>query len=267
MTTPMTTPGRRARIFRAAAGLLVLAAALLPSSGVDGQVAPSASRWWEEVARVQSLLDEGKWRKAARRAESVREELVRTSWHEPDLGSVLAELALQAAVARAGLGEDEAALWEWQSALNLERLGGRSELAGRDLSRHGRSAELLAGHPLRAEGQVPQGRQAATPRPDRDWEPPARREDFVLATLQNPGAARERPDPAVFELVIDREGRLLYPVLVSSWSHPVVVQWALDNLRRASPFRPARMEGQPVEVLWLIELDLNEVLGGYYGRR
>jgi hypothetical protein len=263
----MSTPGRRARVSRAAAGLLVLAAALLPSSGADSQVAPTASRWWDEVARVRNLLDDGKWQKAARRAEAVREELVGSSWREPDLGVVLAELAFQAAVARAGLGEDAAALWEWHSALNLERLGGRSELAGRDLSRYGRAAGLLAGHPLRAEGEIPPGHSPANPRPDRDWEPPGPREGFVLEPLENSGAAREWPDPAVFELLIDRDGALLYPVLASSWSHPVVVQWALDNLRRASPFRPARMEGQPVEVLWLVELDLNEVLGGYSGRR
>lgn len=263
----MTTPERWARLSRAATGLLVLVAALLPSSGADGQAAPTASRWWDEVARVRNLLDDGKWHKAARRAVALREELVGSSWREPDLGAVLAELAFQAAVARAGLGEDEAALWEWHSALNLERLGGRSELAGRDLSRYGRAAGLFAGHPLRAEGEIPPGHRPASPRPDRDWEPPGPREGFVLAPLENSGAAREWPDPVVFELLIDRDGALRYPVLVSLWSHPVVVQWALDNLRRAAPFQPARMEGEPVEVLWRIELDLRDASAGPSWRR
>ena len=263
----MNLPARRTRVPRAVLGLCVLAVALLPSSAADGQGAAARSRWWDEVDEARSLLDEENWQKAARRAERVREELLRTSWREPDLGDVLAELAFQAAVARANLGEQEQALWEWWTALIHERARGRHEIAGRDLSGHGRAVELLAGIALRAAGEAPPGSEPASPRPDREWEAPAPPEGFALEPLENTGALQERPPPALIEVWIDREGALRHPVLVSSWNHPVVVQWALDNLRRASRFQPARMEGETVEVLWQIQLDLRDAAGGRSRRR
>jgi hypothetical protein len=101
-----------------------------------------------------------------------------------------------------------------------------------------------------------------TPRPDRDYEPPAAREDFEVEALVNSAAVQERPGPVILEVLIDSEGRLHHPVLVSSWSPPVTVQWALDNLRRSSPFRPARMGGEPVAVLERVELHLVDAKQG-----
>ncbi|HUF78862.1 MAG TPA: hypothetical protein VMR44_08100 [Thermoanaerobaculia bacterium] len=253
---------RTAARLRSALGLAVLAAALLPSPGADGQVAAARSRWWSELDETRLLLDDGRWRKAVRELVRLRQEVLRTSWREPDLGEVLAELAFQAAVAHAELRDDEAALWEWHVALNHERARGALELAGRDLSRYGRAAELLGAQPLRALGEAPPGQQPVTPRPDRDYEPPAAREDFEVEPLVNSAAVQERPGPVILEVLIDSVGRFRHPVLVSSWSHPVTVQWALDNLRRSPPYRPARMEGQPVAVLERVEFHLGDPMRG-----
>jgi hypothetical protein len=261
----MTMRRRRTPLLRAALAAGVLGTLLPPSPVADAQVAVTRSRWWDDVARVEGLIAGEHWKKALRELEAVREELMWTSWREPDLGEVLAELAFQAAVARANLGEDEEAIWEWHVALNHERLRGRRELAGRDLASFGRAGALLAAHPLRAAEEAPPGVELAELRPDRDFEPPAAPEGFAVEPLVNSGAAQERPAPVILEALIDSEGRLQQPVLVSGWSHPVVLQWALDNLRGAGPFHPARMAGEPVASLWHLELGLDG--GGPFGER
>lgn len=257
--------GTRGR--RAVLGAFVLCLLLPASSPVDAQLGAARSRWWSEVDRVGETLEAGKWRKAVKRAEDLREEVMRSSWREPDLGEVLAELAFQLAVAHANRNEDEEALWEWHTALNLDRArpgGGRREIAERDLSPYGRAAELLAAHPLRAHEEYPPGYPPVDVRPDRDYEKPEPREDFQLEPLVNTSATREVVDPVTVEVLVDAEGRLRQPVVVTPWSHPVAIQWALDNIRRSGPYRPARMEGETVAVLQPIELHLGDAnrLGG-----
>lgn len=243
---------------RALLGAVVLCLLLPASSPLDAQLGAARSRWWSEVDRVGKALDAGKWRRAAKQAEDLRKEVMRSSWREPDLSDVLAEIAFQLAVARTHQGEEERALWEWHTALNLERAKGRREIAGRDLAPYGRAAELLAAHPLRAFEEYPSGYPEVEIRPDRDFEHAQEREDFRLGPLTNTAATREVVDPVTLEVLIDAHGRVRQPVLVSAWSHPVVVQWALDNLWRSQPFRPARLNGEPVAVLWPIEFNIGD---------
>ena len=240
---------RRTPLLRAVLAAGVLGTLLPPSPVADAQVAVTRSRWWDEVARVEGLIAGERWKKALRELEAVREELMWSSWREPDLGEVLTELAFQAAVIRANLGEDEAALWEWYAALNHERLRGRQELAGRDLAPYGRAGALLAAHPLRAVDEAPAGVELVAGRPDLDFHEAAPREDSAFEPLANTSAVRERPAPVLVQVVVDRDGRLL---------QPVVLQWALDNLRGAAPFEPARMAGEPVATLWQSEFGLDD---------
>lgn len=244
---------RGTRALRAALGAVVLSLVLPASSPLDAQLGAARSRWWSDVDRLGGMLEGGRWKKAAKQAEDLREEVMRSSWREPDLAEVLAEIAFQLAVARANQGDDEAALWEWHTALNLERLRGRRGIAERDLAPYGKAAELLAAHPLRAFEEYPPGYPPVEIRPDRDYEHAEQREDFQIGPLTNTAATREVVDPVTLEVLIDARGRLHHPVLVTSWSHPVTVQWALDNLRRAAPFRPARLNGEPVAALRAIE--------------
>lgn len=249
---------RGLRALRAAVGAAVLVLLLSPSPPADAQVGVSPARWWDEVDRVGEVLEAGKWKKAAKRAGELREEVVRRSWRQPDLAQVLAELAFQLAVARANLNQDYEAVWEWHTALNFERMRGRREIIERDLAPYGRAAELLAAHPLRARGEYPPGYDAVDVRPDRDYEPPAPPGEFALTCLTNTTATREAVEPVTVEVLVDADGRLRHPVLLSPWSHPVVIQWTFDNVVRASPYRPARMEEGRVAVLQEIELHVTD---------
>ncbi|HEX6199540.1 MAG TPA: hypothetical protein VF150_04690, partial [Thermoanaerobaculia bacterium] len=209
----MIPKGRGFSGFRAALGAVVLSLVLPASSPLDAQLGAARSRWWSDVDRVGRMLEAGKWRKAAKLAEDLREEVMRSSWREPDLAEVLAEIAFQLAVARANQDEDDLALWEWHTALNLERAKGRREIAERDLAPYGRAAELLTAHPLRAFEEYPPGYPEVEIRPDRNYQHAEQREDFQIGPLTNTAATREVVDPVTVEVLIDAQGRVRQPVL------------------------------------------------------
>ena len=60
----------------------------------------------------------------------------------------------------------------------------------------------------------------------------------------------------LLEVLADPEGRIRHPVVLSPWSHPVVIQWGLDNLRQMGRLRPARSDGEAVPALQEIELEV-----------
>lgn len=236
------------------AGGLFLAGATSPSSPVHAQAA-ARSRWWDEIDAVAERIAEGHWRKADRQLERLRKEVLETSWREPDLGDVLAELAFQAALVAANRGREDEAIWEWHVALNHDRAHGGGDLPGRDLSSHGAAGQLLAANPLRRRGEPPPG-AGELPGPGPGYEPAEPPAGFQTLPLANASALRERPVPVLLEILVEPEGRIRHPVVLSSWSHPVVIQWGLDNLRQMGRLRPARVGGEPVPALQEIELEV-----------
>lgn len=238
-------------------GIVLLAGTVAASSPVDAQ-APARSRWWSEVESVAEQIGDERWRKAARRLDTLRERVLRRSWRDPDLGEVFAELAFQAAVVAANRGDGDEALWEWHVALNHDRAHGGGRMAERDLTSYGAAEELFAAHPLRRRGRFPPGEAGLDPRVrGRRVEPAEPPADFETRALANDAALRESSAPVLIEILVDADGSLRQPVVLSPWSHPVVIQWGLDNLRQMPPFRPAHVDGEPVPALQEIELELS----------
>lgn len=235
------------------AGWLSVPALPLAAQAVGAQ----PSRWWGEVDRIGGLLEEGKWKRVLRQGEELRAEVVAESWREPDLSQVLVELAVQLAVASAESGDGERALWEWRSALLHERHGGATRsgerLIERDLSAYPRAAELFAGAALRREGEYPEGHPAVTLRPGLPFEP-ATAPPWSPPPMVNTTATTQAVAPVHFEVFVAPSGEISEPVLITGWSHPLVVQWGLDSLRAAPDFRPATMEGKAIG--WLVPVEL-----------
>lgn len=210
----------------------------------------SGSRWWPRVEEVDASLREEKWRRGLRRAEQVLDEVVRRSWEEPDLQKVLAMLSAQRAVAEAALGREEAALWHWHTALNLD------PSVKSTLDDYGEAAELLRDNPLRRRGHLPDGTvpppRFATP----GYEPVAVIRPPTTGLFENASVRDERVPPVSLELVVGEDGRLRYPVVTSPWVHPVVLYWTLDQCFSVDyEIRPARIDGRPIEELEEIEME------------
>ncbi len=137
---------------------------------------------------------------------------------------LLARGVAQLALAAAGLGLADEAVWHWHSAQNLA-----VDYRFSDLSAYGAAGELLGRHRLRQPGEG--GGDA----PDPDREAPPRR--IAGPEPQYPRApgvagvgAPERPDVAILELIVDQDGLPRAPVVLAGRS-PARLFAALEAVR------------------------------------
>lgn len=232
--------------------LLSLAWALPPAA--MAQAGYQGSRWWDEVKRIDRMLESGSWKRALRVLDRQVPEILRLSWSEPDLDRVLGRLALQRAIANANLGNENDALWYWHTAQNLDK-----SIADTDLAPYGKAAALFASHPLRQPGAVPAGRDVKrSPFFASGVTPPrAQARDDVPTVLENTAARDQYVAPVRVEVIIDAQGRLQQPVVEApAIHHPAVLYGTLETIRSWS-YDPATQDGKPVDCLYEVEMDLS----------
>lgn len=195
------------------------------------------------LERIDQLLRGGEWEKArslaVRSVDAIQRDR-RLRWNG------LAEAMARLALAEAALGREEDALWHWSVAQNLDR----RVLSADDLKPYGAAGALLDGRRLREPGQVPapfgphlEERQAGAASVQQvrklagglPWPAHGLRDLSIPAWLRA-------------ELVVDAEGRVREPVILSA-SAPFLVVQVLEALR-AWRFEPARVDGVPVATLY-----------------
>lgn len=149
------------------------------------------------------------------------------------------------AIAEKGLGRDAEASWHWHMAAGL-----LPALNGADLSPYGAPAKALQEEGLRARA-TPKGTSYTKDGPVGD-----------LAGLQGPKLDRD-PAPRlplrlkdeggfyVVELVVEADGRVTRPLVLSRRGPASLELLALDKLREWT-FKPATRDGAPVEVPYLL---------------
>lgn len=196
------------------------------------------------LERIDQHLRAGEWEKARSLADRAVEAIQRdrrVRWN--GLAESLARLAL----AEAGLGRDENALWHWMVAQNLDR----RVMSADDLKVFGGAGALLESRRLREPGQVPPGfGPRLEDRPGQSVEQVRKLAGDLPWPMQG---LSELSIPAWLraEVVVDAEGRAREPVVLSA-SAPFLVIEVLEALR-GWRFAPARVDGLPVAVLY----DLN----------
>ncbi|MDX1644740.1 MAG: energy transducer TonB [Thermoanaerobaculia bacterium] len=196
-------------------------------------------------------LEGGRWKKAEKAAAQAADEAARTLWARAEAASLLAELALYRAVAEINLGREREAIWHWQTSLGLW-----PAIAERPLEGWGEAARL-AQHPLRRAGEMPPG---ISPVDDLDLLrlEPAELDYGDGPTVDNPTAARRGPHGEIrVEMVVDRDGMLGSPRVLSEAAHPVLVYAMLDWLGELPPAEPARLDGEPVDALLTVAIDFD----------
>jgi hypothetical protein len=200
------------------------------SSGLSAQ---PFEKW---LAERDAELRRGEWQAVHAQTQDLVSRL-RTS--EYDYG-VLAEGLRDLALAEAGLGRTEEAVWHWQVAQNL-----RTEVE-LDAAAYGDAGKLLAQHRLRRRDEAPAGLEV------------------VAATSLEPDATQPRKisgDDPVFtgslaspritkwtrmQIVIDSQGQVVAPVVLAG---PLdAVRWAALEAVRTWRFEPARREGKAIPV-------------------
>jgi hypothetical protein len=221
--------------------------------GGDEAAGYEGSRWWDDVEEIEALLQDAKWRRGLRLGQELIGRVVRRSWHEPDLARVLATLEVQRAVAESALGRDDAALWHYQVALNLEAS------AVERLERYGEEADPLRGVSLREQGRLPDGSTPPVRFVTPGYEPVQVVRPPSTGDFANVQAPHERFPSVTVEVVVDEGGTVRFPVVLSPWVNPVVIHWTLERIRTADyEIRPARVDGEPILSLEEIEMEFEQ---------
>lgn len=196
------------------------------------------------AAAVDAKLRAGEWM-AAHELVLAQLDTARGALYPSRLGALAARLA----VAEAGLGRDEDAVWHWHVAQNLDR----GALTAETLTLLGEAGALLAGHPLRQRGEPLAGTTVYHAAGAGDGVQPPRKLAGEPPTLS--ATVGQVPAPKVLrvEVVIDAEGRVREPVVIGS-AAPGVVWEALEAMR-GWRYEPARKGDERVPVFHQLRLN------------
>jgi TonB family protein len=143
----------------------------------------------------------------------------------------------QKAIALAGLGREDDAIWYWHVALNLYPAVEKG-----DMSAFGAPAEFLRKHPLEPFADVP---KLPSPKPPNATYPvPSKRVE-----PRYPGGARASGASGIviLESVIDKNG-IVRNVELKRANPAVTLSFAAMEALRRWTFQPATIDGKPVDV-------------------
>lgn len=242
-------------------GLAALAALVAPAEAAE--IRPET--WNDRVQELEEMLVAGRFRKARSLSEKLVEEMAQglTTGEAADraMGTALAQLAL----AEAGIGKEDAALWHWGLALSF-----RPDLAAPDLAPYGAAGQLLERR--REDWQAPEAgldpeAALARARSAEGATPPlVRYEDLEGVEAKPPRKLSPaspqataglrlhgQPDLTILTMVITPEGRLRSPRVVKH-SFPGWAYTIAETARKEWRFSPADVEGEPVEVLYTLTI-------------
>lgn len=238
------------------ASLLLCILGLTPGAAwSQAETTDTVTDWNNRLQSTRTHLIAGEHQKALDLAEPLLNEMMNSIQSGPGAARSLALTVLSRALAKAGLGDMEAALWDWHTARALDR-----SIREMDLTPFGAAGEALkSSAPIprdeKAEKALEEQKAGDSPRKaskDR-VEPPK-----VLASRapKYPGALRDLCAQGVVELesIIDQEGRLRVPGVKSPEANPVMALAALDAIRTWR-FEPARFKGEPVNVYYTLTVN------------
>jgi hypothetical protein len=208
--------------------LFILCTLMGPPAGAGVSQGDIAS-WQEELAAIDGALRAGEWRSAESAAEALLEEITEAD-PGPELTNLVSVVVLSRALAEAGEGDTEDAVWHWYAAQNLNPRLRRARFPA-----YGAAGELLERHRLREAGAPPAG---LSPHPSGPRaEPP------------KPESSDEIPETwARFEVVVAEDGSVHAPVLVAP-GPPAATLETLEALRDLE-LEPARADGEAVAFYW-----------------
>jgi hypothetical protein len=150
------------------------------------------------------------------------------------------------AIAEAGLGHEDEAHWYWRTAAAVD-----PGVEKTDLKPYGAPAERLGASSYRAQ-LVPIAKLQPTGTRPKIERP-------VVIKRSNPADLEKMRHVRLtahyaFEVVIDRQGHPIEPVILTPASEPSLVYAILDSLKDWE-FKPAMQEGKPIPVLYTLTVD------------
>jgi hypothetical protein len=199
------------------------------------------ARWQKALQSQNELLRQQEWRRAAKDARKLVEEMVEGVLAGEGSAQLLASAVAQQAVAEAGLGHQDEAVWLWHLAQNLD-----PGLRRVTLGAYGPPGQALGRRPLRQPGKAPAGGPELPA--DGSFEPPRviRQED--PRTPRGLASVRVAADVEV-EMIVRPDGQIVEPVLLTVPEYPSLAFVVLQSLREWR-FAPAQAAGAAVPALF-----------------
>jgi TonB family protein len=202
-------------------------------SGFLGTAWAGTGNWQNEVSQSAATLRTGNYATSLKIADQLLASMVERLGAGGADDTMLATALTHKALANAGLGKINEALWYWYIAQEISPAVAKS-----DLSPYGAPGEFLKRHPLTDSGALPSGRVT-----------PARVVRQVMPTFP-PGASRFGiGGDLVVQIVIDANGQPTLPRIVHALPAPTLSFVALEALKRWQ-FEPARQNGEPVPIVF-----------------
>ncbi len=187
-----------------------------------------ARNWEQAVAQNAALLQGGNFAASLATSERMLGEMIKYLGTGTAEDQTLATVLTHRALANAGLGNIDDALWYWYIAQEIYPPAAKS-----DLSSFGAAGEFLQRHPFSYAGLPPEAGVV-----------PARVLKQVAPTFPA-GASRFGAGDLVVQIVINGQGRPTLPRIIHPLQAPALSLAALEALKRWQ-FQPARRNGEPV---------------------
>ncbi|HEX9945877.1 MAG TPA: energy transducer TonB [Thermoanaerobaculia bacterium] len=234
---------------RTTTAVLLLLAGALPLSG--GPSPPE--QWAMHLKEVGQKLRAQQWEEAEKQVLRVADQIVERTGTGQGAAYFLAVASALQAIAESGLRREEEADWHWDMALNLF-----PDIAKTDLSPYSPSADRFKTRQLRSadpDRTSPQAVEAA-------------KQDAIKKDIQPPRIIRQaRPKfpeglrqmgvsgNLAVETIIDRDGVPRQPLVLSTQGVGPAMKYAALEALRQWRFEPARLEGEPVKVYYVLTIN------------
>lgn len=221
--------------------LLILAAGSASAANSGKRIIDSWNRRMQETV---SLLKQDKHRAALSLADRTVNEMIGALGSGKEAQAAFGLALVHKALAHAGLGERDKAIWYWQTVVSLY-----PQLANDDLSMFGAAGQLLKSNTTRPAGDssVADLKGEKTPPKVRK-----RVEPVYPAGARSLGVS----GPLSVEVVINPDGTLHSPRIVTPLSAPTLSYVVLDAIRQWR-FEPGKIGGKAVPVVFTLTVNFN----------
>lgn len=224
---------------------------VVKGSMTEAAAARKLEEWRQELTKIESLILQGKSKKASWRGEKLTDEILHRVRSGEGIGAYLGTAYALRAVAAAELGDHQAAIWHWHVGLQLF-----PELKRFNVSKFGKAGTFLIDHPLGTQAFLGGGGALAALQGDMGsaGQPTsagvqAPRKIYAPSPVFPVGKLGGGNVSVVVVAMIDTEGIPTHPRIVKADGEMTLVCAALEALRRYR-FEPATLNGVPVEVAY-----------------
>jgi TonB family protein len=207
--------------------------ALLLSAFLGTASAGTSGNWQTEINQNAATLHSGNYANSLKAADQILAAMVERLGAGGADDTMLASALTHKALANAGLGKINEALWYWYIAQEIS-----PAIARTDLSTFGAPGEFLKRHPFTDSDASPTGRVT-----------PARVVKQVMPKFPLGASRFGVGGDLVVQVVIDKNGQPTLPRIVHALPAPTLSYVALEALKHWQ-FEPARQNGEPVPIVF-----------------